>query len=84
MITNNLNPITYQDGIATMEILIAMVVLVLALTAVIMVLFGGQSLTTDAQTNHEALYIAQEEIEDVRSQSRGTVSDFNFIFIISC
>ena len=77
--TYNLKPITCQDGIATMEILLAMVILTLALTAVILVLFGGQSVTTDAQTNQEALYIAQEDIEDVRSQSRGSVSDFNSI-----
>ena len=62
-----------------MEILIAMVILTLALTAAILVLFGGQSVTTDAQTNQEALYIVQKEIEDIRSQSRGTVSDFSSI-----
>lgn len=68
-----------QSGFSTLEILIAMVVLVLALTAVIVVFFGGQSVTTDAQTNQEALYAAQQDLEVMRAQSRGTIADFRAI-----
>lgn len=72
-----------QSGVATLEILIAMVVLVLALTTVILVLFGGQSVTTDTQTSQEAIYMAQKELEIIRAQSRGTSTQFNSIMTTS-
>ncbi|MBI4160698.1 MAG: hypothetical protein HY506_02210 [Candidatus Yanofskybacteria bacterium] len=64
---------------ATLEIMIAMVVLVMALTAVILVLFGGQSIAVDTQTNQEAIYMAQKELEVARALSRGTVAEFGSI-----
>ncbi len=57
-----------------------MVILVLTITAVILVLFGGQTLTTDAQTNQEAIYKAQEWLE----RARGSASlDFDSVDAIS-
>ncbi|OGN03958.1 MAG: hypothetical protein A2831_00105 [Candidatus Yanofskybacteria bacterium RIFCSPHIGHO2_01_FULL_44_17] len=66
-------------GFSTLEVMIAMVILILAVTTVILVLFGGQSVTTDAQTNQEAIYMAQKDLEVARAKSRGTVAEFNSI-----
>ncbi len=68
-----------ESGLTTMEIMIAMFIFVLTISAVIMVLFGGQSTEIDTETNQEALYFAQEELENTRAQSRGTVGEFNSI-----
>lgn len=65
-----------ESGFSTLEVLIAMVILVLTMTAVILVLFGGQTLTTDAKTNQEAIYKAQEWLE----RARGSASlDFDSV-----
>ncbi len=61
---------TYSKGSSTLEILIAFAVLILTLTAVIMIGFGNQSVSVDAETNNEALYRAQKILEDARAASR--------------
>ncbi len=68
-----------ESGLTTMEIMIAMFIFVLTISAVIMVLFGGQSTEIDTETNQEALYFAQATLEETRAKSRGTVSEFNSI-----
>jgi len=60
----------YNSGGSTLEILIAFAVLILILTAVIMIGFGNQSVSVDAETNNEALYRAQKILEDARATSR--------------
>src|SRR3990167_10000200 len=64
---------TSQSGFSTLEIVIAFAILVIALSGVIYVLFGDQSTAMSSQTNSEALYRAQQIIEDARaSKSHAT------------
>jgi hypothetical protein len=61
-LASNKLPKTIDDmdqGFATLEILIAMTILILVFSATILVSFGNQSLLTDSQTNREALDIAE-------------------------
>lgn len=75
--------VNLQRGVATIEILIAMAVFSLVITAVIVVLFGGQSVGIDTETNQEALYMAQGQLENVRAKSRGTVEEFDSVISIA-
>lgn len=52
-----------------MEILIAFAIMVLSITAVILLVFGSQSISIDTQTNTEALSRAQALIEQARAQA---------------
>ena len=61
---------------STLEILIAFAVLTLSLTAVIIVVFGNQSLAIDTQTTIEALSRAQAGLEVARAVSR---TDFSLV-----
>src|SRR3989344_1332633 len=75
-IKKSLSIVGTESGFSTLEVLIAMVIMILTMTAVILVLFGGQTLTTDAQTNQEAIYKAQEWLE----RARGSASlDFDSV-----
>ncbi len=65
-----LNP---QRGIATLEILIAMVIIVLAITAVMPLIFSSQGSAVSSQTYQEALYKAQAALENTR------VLDFSLV-----
>ena len=65
-----------QKGFSTLEMLMAMFVLLLALTAVITVSFGNQSMILDSQMNAEALNIAQGLLEKAQADSR---KDFNLV-----
>jgi Tfp pilus assembly protein PilV len=56
-----------QKGSATLEILIAFAILVISITAVILVVFGNQSISVDSQTGNEALYKAQAILENTRA-----------------
>lgn len=58
-----------EAGVATLEILIALAVIALSISAVIMVVFGNQSLSVDAQTTQEALYKAQAGLEEARAST---------------
>lgn len=57
-------------GIATIEILIAMVVIILAISGSIMLVFSSQLSSVSSQTNQEALYKAQQTIESARDIAR--------------
>jgi VCBS repeat-containing protein len=66
-------------GVATLEILIAFALLIMSMTAVILVVFGNQSITIDTQTNDEAVSKAQALVEQARALSR---QDFNSVVSI--
>ena len=57
-------------GQSTIEMLIALMVLILSLTTVITVSFGSQSISLDTQTNGEALEKARSVLEDARAAAR--------------
>jgi Tfp pilus assembly protein PilV len=59
-----------SKGFSTVEILVAMVVMILTVTATIGLVFGSQSLVLDSETSSEALSIAQELIENAQADSR--------------
>ena len=58
-----------QKGAATLELLIAFAILVLNITAVILLISGGQSIYVDSETNTEAIAMAQELLEDARADA---------------
>ncbi|OGI64953.1 hypothetical protein A3A95_02260 [Candidatus Nomurabacteria bacterium RIFCSPLOWO2_01_FULL_39_18] len=66
----------YIKGMATLELLIAFVILILCTSAVIMVAFGNQSFAVDSETNNEAIQKAQKALEDTRALSR---QDFDLV-----
>jgi Tfp pilus assembly protein PilV len=74
--TQYLCPRTSQKGFSTLEILIAMFLLVLMLTAVVTLSFGNQAMIADSRSNAEALNIAQGLLEKAQADSR---KDFNLV-----
>ena len=67
-----------EKGSSTVELLIALSLFVLTISAAVTVIFGNQSVSTDTQTNAEALYRAQAILEQTRAASRS-----NFVSVIS-
>ena len=65
-----------NKGFSTLEILLAMFILVMAMSAVILTSFGNQSMAIDSQTNSEALNMAQGMLESAQAQAR---LDFNLV-----
>ena len=61
-----------QSGFSSLEILLALTLLVLTMTAVISVIFGNQSVAADSQTNAEALHKAREILENAMETSRNS------------
>lgn len=61
-------------GFSTVEIMVALTVVVLVIIAAVTLIFGSQSFSVDAETNAEALHKAQAMLEDARALSR---QDFN-------
>ena len=59
-----------MKGFATLEMLIAFAVIILCISAVVMVVFGNQSIAIDSETNNEAITKAQELLEKARADSR--------------
>ncbi len=59
-----------KSGQSTIELLIALVVIILAISSVIVVSFGNQSLSVDAELNNLALLKAREDLEDARADAR--------------
>src|SRR3989344_2112660 len=64
------------EGFSTIELMIAMAIMVLVLTAVILVSFGNQSFLIGSQTNAEAMKIAQRLLEQEQALAR---KDFNLV-----
>jgi len=69
---------TRNVGASTLEILIAFAVLFLTMSAVVMIVFGNQSIATDTQTSNEALGKAHNILEDARALSKK-----NYLNIVS-
>jgi len=63
-------------GQITVEILISLFIVVVAMSAAIMLLFGSQSISLDVELNNQALQKAGEQIENSRALSR---QDFNSV-----
>lgn len=59
-----------EAGFSTLEILIAMTILILTLTSVTITAFGGQSVIVDSRINVEALNKAQELLEEAQLLAR--------------
>lgn len=60
------NKINSESGFSTMEMLIALPLLVVGLSAAVLISFGSQSMALDAQTNSEGLELAQADSEQAR------------------
>jgi hypothetical protein len=56
----------YQSGFLTLEILLAMAIMIITLSAAVLMSFGGQSLAVDSRLNSEALNYAQKLLEEQR------------------
>lgn len=63
-------PFYDQKGQSTLEILIALVVLTVALMSAVLVIFGGQSLSLDSAESNQALRLAQKNLESVVASAR--------------
>lgn len=59
-----------NTGFSTVEIMIALAILTLTISAVIIVVFGNQSLAIDTQTNVEAVAKAQTLVENARANAQ--------------
>lgn len=59
-----------EAGQSLVELLIALGMILAAVSAAIFVFFGGQSLLTDARLANEATYIAREMLEEARETGR--------------
>ncbi len=73
-------PRASSRGVATLELLIAFAILMLSMTAVILVVFGNQSISIDTQINNEAVSKSRALIETARALSR---QDFNAVVSIA-
>ncbi len=63
-------------GFSTLEMLIAMTILILTLSAVTLTSFGSQTMITDGQTNRDALSKAEEGLENAQALVR---KDFKLV-----
>jgi hypothetical protein len=66
LIGSNLN----LKGQSTLEILIALTIITVSISAVILVSFSNQSVSVDSQYHNQALYLAKKNLEEARAQSR--------------
>lgn len=64
---------------ATLEILIAFAMIILSISAVILLAFGNQSVAIDSETNNEALYKAEQMLEEARALARFDFQEVNII-----
>jgi len=67
----------FNKGSAILEVLIAIAILTLGISAAAMLVFGNQSLQVDNDTNSEALYKAKGLLEQARASSTISTIDFN-------
>ncbi len=65
-----LHPNKHKIGAITLELLMAFAIFTLNITAVILVINGGQSVSIDTETNTEALMEARNMLEDARLTSQ--------------
>jgi hypothetical protein len=67
-------------GFSTLEMLIAMAILVIVISAVILISFSSQTMLIDSQTNSEALNEAQKLLENAQALAR---KDFKLVNPVS-
>ena len=60
----------FKTGQSTLEILIALAILIISVSATIVVLFGGQSISVDTKLNQEAIAMARQSLENARANAR--------------
>jgi len=63
-------PRAKSRGQSTLELLVALVVIILTISAVIVVSFGNQSLSVETELSNLALLKAREDLEDARADAR--------------
>lgn len=66
-----------KKGFSTIEMLIAMAVLVMCFSAIILVLFSNQSMLISGQTSSEAINMAQELLEKAQADARKDFTSVN-------
>ncbi len=59
-----------NKGILTIELLIAFAILLINITGIVMLTFGGQSLAVGSETSTEALSLAQQKIESAKAHAK--------------
>ncbi|MBI4119666.1 MAG: hypothetical protein HY456_02370, partial [Parcubacteria group bacterium] len=57
-------------GQSTLELLIALTIIIVSVAAAVAVFFGAQSLSVDAELSSEATYLAKQALEQARSLAR--------------
>src|SRR3990172_6540077 len=57
-------------GQSTLEMLVALVILIMSIAAAVLIIFTIQSSSVDTKVSQEALYRAQQELEKARAQAR--------------
>ena len=57
-------------GQSILEILIALSILMISMAAVIVVAFSNQYISNDTQTNNEAYYLAQDNLESAKAKAK--------------
>ncbi|MDP2788458.1 MAG: hypothetical protein Q8O46_00190 [bacterium] len=67
-----------NGGTATLELMVAFVILILNITAVVLIINGGQSVSIDSETNEEAIAKAKTILEDT-----GATSQKDFLSVVS-
>lgn len=65
-----------ERGIITLEMLIALSIMIMTISSVILLVFGGQSASVSSTTNQEALYKASALLEATRATAQ---SDFSSV-----
>lgn len=63
-----------KGGQSILEIVIAMAILIISISAAVLVLFGGQSLSVDTQLSQEALNLARQSLEQARASAQQNFS----------
>ncbi len=64
------NELFLMTGQSTLEIIIALAILTISISAVIIISFGNQSFSIDTEVNNQALYKAKEILENARATAR--------------
>lgn len=59
-----------KKGFSTIEMVLALLIISISLTATVGLVFGGQSLSIGTNINNESLYLGQKQMENVRATSR--------------
>jgi type II secretory pathway pseudopilin PulG len=67
-----------EKGMATLELLIALAIFIMSMTAILMVSFGNRSINVDSRVNQNALYKVRHELEDMRALTKGDFASVKF------